>query len=60
MSIFFAAGNFGGGAVHASTLTMQASSKNVISVGSGETTFYSDDIGNVAYYSSEGPTYDGR
>jgi hypothetical protein len=42
------------------TLSMQASSKNTVAVGSGESTLYSTSISNVAYYSSEGPTSDNR
>ncbi len=34
--------------------------KNTVSVGASETTYQSTDIGYVAYYSSIGPTYDGR
>ena len=37
-----------------------SSAKNIISVASGETTFHSKDINNVAYYSSIGPAHDGR
>ena len=39
---------------------MQGAGKNVIAVGSGESTLSSDSIENVAYYSSIGFAYDGR
>ena len=51
----FAAGNNGGQG--ASTLSIQASAKNVIAVGAGESV---QNIGNVAFFSSLGPTYDSR
>lgn len=60
MVILFAAGNYGYTSNHARTLTQQCSSKNVIAVGSAETTLFSDSPNNIAYYSSEGPAYDGR
>jgi subtilisin family serine protease len=56
--IFFAAGN--SGTSGDGTVTMDASSKNVVAVGASETTFESVAIGNVAWFSSMGPTYDGR
>jgi serine protease AprX len=56
--IVFAAGNEGGSG--AQTLSIEANAKNVIAVGSSESTFDSADINYVAYYSSQGPTYDGR
>jgi hypothetical protein len=39
---------------------MEGTSKNVITVGSSETTLGSTNIDNVAFYSSKGPTYDNR
>jgi len=56
-TVFFAAGN--GGDV-AGAVSMQGQSKNVVAVGSSETTRNSVSIDNVAYYSSFGPAYDGR
>lgn len=58
--VLFAAGNYGYTENHESTMTQQSSSKNVVAVGSSETTLFSDSPNNVAYYSSEGPAYDGR
>jgi hypothetical protein len=58
--IFFAAGNYGYTSDHARTLTRQCAAKNVIAVGSGESTLFSDSPDNIAYYSSEGPAFDGR
>ena len=46
--ILFAAGNFGGGTDHVSSLSMEASSKNIIAVGSSESTYFSDSITNIA------------
>lgn len=57
--IFFAAGN-GGDFMPDPSLSQQSSAKNIIVVGSGETTLHSKDVGNVAYYSSKGPAHDGR
>jgi hypothetical protein len=56
--ILFANGN--SGEQGASTMTSQASAKNVIGVGASESTFNSQSIENIAYFSSQGPTYDGR
>lgn len=58
--ILFAAGNYGYTSNHRGTITQQCSSKNVVAVGSSETTLFSDSVNNVAYYSSEGPANDGR
>ena len=58
--VFYAAGNYGGNGDGSYTCTMEATSKNAVIVGSSESTFDSIDIGNVAYYSSKGPVYDGR
>ena len=55
--IFFAAGNSKENSIDM-TLTQQATIKNAISVGATDST--SSDIGNLAYFSSNGPTYDGR
>jgi len=60
MAIFFAAGNAGSNGNGDRTITIDASAKNVIAVGSSETTLGSTDIDYVAFYSSKGPTYDGR
>lgn len=43
-----------------STMTSQASAKNVIAVGASESTYNSKSAEYVAYFSSQGPTYDGR
>lgn len=56
--ILFANGN--SGEQGSGTVTSQASAKNVIGVGACESTFNSQSIDNVAYFSSQGPTYDGR
>jgi hypothetical protein len=56
--ILFAAGNNGGSGKQ--SLTMQASGKNTIVVGSSETTLGGPNITYIAYYSSQGPTYDNR
>lgn len=58
VAIFFAAGNGGSGGN--GTVTAEASSKNVIAVGASETTLDSESIENIAWFSSQGPTYDGR
>lgn len=58
MIIFYSAGNYGGNGDY--TCTMEATSKNVVVVGASESTFDSENVANVAYYSSKGPTYDGR
>lgn len=60
MAVFFAAGNFGADGMGQSTTTMESSAKNVIAVASGQTTLGSANISYVAWYSSKGPTYDGR
>lgn len=57
-AVFFAAGN--GGSNGGNTVTAEASSKNIIAVGASETTLDSDSVMNVAWFSSQGPTYDGR
>lgn len=54
--IFFSAGNDGKNG--ASTITMDASSKNVIAVGSSESS--GGDMSYIAWYSSQGPAYDNR
>lgn len=54
--ILFAAGNYGADNVGKTTITRQANLKNAVSVGATE----SGDIGNIAYFSSMGPAYDGR
>lgn len=56
--IFFAAGN--SGMIGYNTISIEAAAKNVIAVGSSESTLDSTDINYIAYYSSKGPTYDGR
>lgn len=60
MAVFFAAGNAGGNGNGDRTITIEGSAKNVITIGSSETTLGSSDIANVAFYSSKGPTYDNR
>ena len=59
--IFFAAGNFGETA-DPMTCSMEATGKNVVAVGASESESPGDSTnkGNVAYFSSHGPTYDGR
>jgi len=59
MIIFFAAGNFGETA-DPMTCTEEGTIKNVVSVGASESTLGSTDIRYIAYFSSHGPTYDGR
>lgn len=58
--IFFAAGNSGAVGDGTSTVTMDSSGKNVISVASGETTLGSTNIDYVSWFSSRGPVYDRR
>lgn len=60
MTVFFAGGNFGANGIGTSSITMESTAKNVIGVASGQTTFGSANISYVAWYSSKGPTYDGR
>jgi len=43
-----------------SSITTSGAAKNPITVGSSQTTLGSQNIGYVAFYSSQGPTYDGR
>ncbi len=57
-TILFAAGNFGSSG--ASTISTDSSGKNVIAVGSSETTLGSQNINWLAWYSSRGPVYDQR
>lgn len=59
-NIFFAAGNDGDSGDGSKTISMEATGKNIIAVGSSETTFDSENINYVAYYSSQGPAYDNR
>ena len=56
--ILFAAGNTGTNGPQ--SLTLQATGKNNIAVGSSESTLASTNVSYVAYYSSQGPTYDNR
>ena len=56
--ILFAAGN--GGSDGRSSISAESSLKNVVGVGSSESTLDSTSIDYVAYYSSQGPTYDNR
>lgn len=61
-TIIFSAGNNGqddGGNGYASC-SMESQGKNVIAVGSSETTLDSYDINYIAWYSSKGPAADGR
>jgi subtilisin family serine protease len=60
LAVFFSAGNAGDNGEGAMTVTMESTSKNVIAVGSSETTLSSTNIDYVAFYSSKGPTYDNR
>ena len=57
--VFFAAGN-GYDYIKAPSISVQASAKNVVAVGSSESTYLSTDIDYVSYFSSQGPTYDNR
>lgn len=59
MIVFFAAGNNKESAP-TMTLTQQATIKNVVTVGASENTYQSESIDYIAYFSSNGPTYDGR
>lgn len=54
--IIFSAGNDGSNG--AQTITMDASSKNVIALGSSESS--GGNMSYIAWYSSQGPAYDGR
>ena len=58
MIILFAAGNFGGNG--AGSVSLESQAKNVVSVGGSETTLGSNNINNVAFFSSKGPSFDGR
>ena len=62
MTILHSAGNDGqhDGSNGRATISIEAQAKNVIAVGSSETTFYSANITYVAFYSSKGPAVDGR
>ncbi len=60
MTVFFAAGNWGNNGNGMSTISSDASAKNVIAVGSTETPLGGANNSWIAYYSSHGPTYDGR
>eukprot|EP00981_Chlorochromonas_danica_P002933 scaffold600_cov193-Ochromonas_danica.AAC.9 len=55
-AIFYASGNIG----KVSSITRESAGKNVVSVGSSETTLGSSNIAYIAFYSSRGPTYDNR
>jgi hypothetical protein len=54
--ILFAAGNTGSNGLY--SITMDASSKNVIAVGSSESS--GGDMAYVSWFSSQGPAYDQR
>lgn len=56
--IFFAAGNFGENGNY--SISREGSIKNAVSVGAAETTLYTKNIDYIAFYSSQGPAYDGR
>lgn len=63
LAVFFAAGNSGlpsNGIGSVGTITRESSAKNVIAVGASESTLSSSNIDSVAWFSSVGPTYDGR
>ena len=55
--IFFAAGNYKESAKDR-TLTQQATIKNIVAVGATHST--AKDVGRMAYFSSNGPTFDDR
>jgi hypothetical protein len=57
-SVFFAAGNSGSSG--AGSVTVQSQAKNVISVGSSQSSFNSANIKYVSWFSSIGPSFDGR
>lgn len=58
--VLFAAGNNGGIDDPNESCSAEANGKNIIAVGSSETTLDSSNITYVAFYSSKGPAYDGR
>jgi subtilisin family serine protease len=57
--ILFSVGN-AGDKMPDPSISSVCSGKNVVCVGSSESTLSSNNINNVAYYSSKGPAYDGR
>ena len=56
--IIFAAGNDGAGG--AGTCSMESQLKNVVSVGSSQSTLNSENIDYVSWFSSRGPSFDKR
>lgn len=58
MTVFFAAGNYGGDG--ANSVSLEAQAKNVIAVGSSQTTYSSNNIDYISFFSSKGPSFDGR
>jgi len=61
-TVLFAAGNNGqdGGGNGFASCSMEAQGKNVIAVGSSESTLDSYNISYVSWFSSKGPSFDGR
>ena len=58
LNVFFACGNSGSNGMM--SISQEATAKNIIAIGSSESTFDSQNIDYVAYYSSQGPAYDKR
>jgi len=58
ITVLFAAGNTGQQGAH--SICLQSSAKNIVSVGSGDIEAMGSSQRRVAYYSAQGPTYDGR
>ncbi len=56
--VFTAAGNSGGSGF--STCTIESQLKNIISVGSTESTLDSSNLNYVSWFSSRGPSFDDR
>jgi subtilisin family serine protease len=57
--VLYAAGNFGS-ANEGATITEEAQTKNAIIVGASVSSSGENNIGKVSFFSSKGPTYDGR
>eukprot|EP01039_Chlorochromonas_danica_P008456 gene8456-9322_t len=55
-AVFYSAGNLGA----ARSVSRESSGKNVVAVGGSESSLGSDNIAEVAFFSSQGPAYDGR
>jgi hypothetical protein len=56
--ILFAAGNDGSSGP--GSLTVQSNGKNNLAIGSSESSLGSPNISYIAFYSSQGPTFDNR